>query len=56
MIPTTVSGQGELEAIHFLRTLNAAVYRSIPDTQVIGRVAAWPKVTRPPYLGGWASA
>ena len=52
-IPNRYGGRENLEAIHFLRTLNEAVYRDHPDVQVIAEEStAWPMVSRPVYLGG----
>jgi len=52
-IPNAYGGKENLDAIHFLRTLNEAVYRDHPDVQVIAEEStAWPMVSRPVYLGG----
>jgi 1,4-alpha-glucan branching enzyme len=52
-IPNEFGGRENLEAIHFLRTLNEEVYRSYPDVQTIAEEStAWPMVSRPTYLGG----
>ena len=52
-IPNRYGGRENLEAIHFLRTLNEAVYREHPDVQVIAEEStAWPAVSRPTYIGG----
>jgi len=52
-IPNKYGGRENLGAIHFLRTLNEAVYRDHPDTQMIAEEStAWPMVSRPTYLGG----
>jgi 1,4-alpha-glucan branching enzyme len=52
-IPNRYGGRENLEAIHFLRTLNEAVYREHPDVQVIAEEStAWPSVSRPTYIGG----
>ncbi len=52
-IPNKYGGRENLEAIHFLRSLNEAVYRDFPDTQVIAEEStAWPAVSRPTYIGG----
>ncbi len=46
-------GRENIEAIEFLRQLNAAVYEHHPDTQTIAEEStAWPLVSRPAYLGG----
>jgi 1,4-alpha-glucan branching enzyme len=52
-IPNRYGGRENLEAIHFLRTLNEAVYRDHSDTATIAEEStAWPMVSRPTYLGG----
>ena len=52
-IPNRYGGRENLDAIHFLRTLNEAVYRDHPDVQMIAEEStAWPMVSRPIYLGG----
>ena len=46
-------GRENLEAIHFLRTLNEAVYRDHPDVAMIAEEStAWPMVSRPTTMGG----
>ena len=52
-IPNEYGGRENLEAIHFLRTFNEAVYTSYPGTQTIAEEStAWPMVTSPTYAGG----
>jgi 1,4-alpha-glucan branching enzyme len=52
-VPNQYGGRENLGAIHFLRTLNEAVYRDHPDVQTIAEEStAWPMVSRPSYLGG----
>ena len=52
-IPNRYGGKENLDAIHFLRTMNEMVYRDFPDTQTIAEEStAWPMVSRPVYLGG----
>jgi 1,4-alpha-glucan branching enzyme len=52
-IPNEYGGNEDLDAIHFLRTLNEAVYRDHPGTQTIAEEStAWPMVSRPTYVGG----
>ena len=52
-IPNQYGGRENLHAIHFLRTLNEAVYREHPDVQVFAEEStAWPMVSRPTYIGG----
>jgi len=52
-IPNPYGGRENLDAVHFLRTLNEAVYRDHPDVQVTAEEStAWPMVSRPVHLGG----
>ena len=52
-IPNKFGGRENLEAIGFLRKLNADVYRRIPDVQTFAEEStAWPMVSRPTYVGG----
>ena len=52
-LPNVHGGRENLEAIEFLRELNAAVYRDFPDVQTVAEEStAWPMVSRPVYLGG----
>jgi len=52
-IPNVHGARENLDAMQFLRTLNEAVYRHHPDTQVIAEEStAWPMVSRPTYMGG----
>jgi 1,4-alpha-glucan branching enzyme len=52
-IPNEHGGRENLEAIAFLRKLNAEVYKSHPDVQTIAEEStSWPMVSRPVYLGG----
>jgi len=52
-IPNADGGRENLDAIDFLRELNAAVYRDHPDVQTIAEEStAWPMVSRPVDLGG----
>jgi len=46
-------GRENLEAIEFLRRLNAAVYEHHPDVTTIAEESTdWPMVSRPNYVGG----
>ena len=46
-------GRENLEAIEFIRQLNATVYQSYPDVQTIAEEStAWPLVSRPVEYGG----
>jgi len=52
-IPNEHGGRENLAAVTFLRDLNEAIYRDLPDTQTIAEEStAWPMVTRPTYVGG----
>jgi 1,4-alpha-glucan branching enzyme len=52
-IPNKHGGRENLDAIHFLRQFNEAVYAHYPDVQTIAEEStAWPMVSRPNYLGG----
>jgi len=51
--PNRYGGRENLEAIDFLRTLNAACYHMRPGIVMIAEEStAWPMVTRPDYAGG----
>jgi len=52
-IPNRHGGRENLDAIEFLRQLNAALYAAAPGVQTIAEEStAWPMVSRPPYVGG----
>jgi 1,4-alpha-glucan branching enzyme len=52
-LPNEFGGRENLEAIHFLRELNQAVYARFPDVQTFAEEStAWPGVSRPTYTGG----
>ena len=52
-IPNRYGGKENIEAIHFLRTVNEQVYAAFPDALMIAEEStAWPQVSRPTYLGG----
>ena len=52
-LPNEEGGRDNLEAISFLRRLNAEVYRRFPDVQTIAEEStAWPMVSRPVDTGG----
>ncbi len=52
-IPNEFGGRENLEAIEFLKRLNAVVYTAYPDVQMIAEEStAWPMVSRPTYAGG----
>ena len=52
-LPNRYGGRENLEAIQFLRALNEAAYRDLPDIQIIAEEStAWPMVSRPTSVGG----
>jgi 1,4-alpha-glucan branching enzyme len=52
-IPNKYGGRENLDAIEFLRQLNAECYRVHPDIQDYAEEStAWPMVSRPIYVGG----
>lgn len=52
-IPNRYGGKENIEAVHFLRTLNEHVYAAFPDVMMVAEEStAWPQVSRPTYLGG----
>ncbi len=52
-IPNAAGGRENLEAVHFLQTLNQAIYREFPDTVSIAEEStAWGGVSRPVQEGG----
>lgn len=51
--PNEQGGDGNLEAIAFIRDLNETIFRDFPDVQTIAEEATdWPGVTRPTFAGG----
>jgi len=51
--PNEYGGDGNVEAIHFIKDLNETIYRDFPDVQTIAEEATdWPKVSRPTFEGG----
>jgi 1,4-alpha-glucan branching enzyme len=51
--PNRYGGRENLEAVEFLRELNAMVHREFPGAVMIAEEStAWPMVSRPTYLGG----
>jgi len=56
-IPNRLGGRENIEAVEFLRRLNEAIYRDHPDAMSIAEEStAWPMVSRPTFMGAWASA
>ncbi|MCB9747303.1 MAG: 1,4-alpha-glucan branching protein GlgB [Candidatus Omnitrophica bacterium] len=52
-IPNKYGGRENIEAISFLKKLNASVYQEYPDVQMIAEEStAWTGVSRPIYSGG----
>ncbi|MDD5438764.1 MAG: 1,4-alpha-glucan branching protein GlgB [Candidatus Omnitrophica bacterium] len=52
-IPNQYGGNGNLEAVSFLKRLNEVVYGTHPDVQMIAEEStAWPMVSRPVHMGG----
>jgi len=52
-VPNVWGGNENLEAIDFLRRLNATVYAHFPDVHTIAEEStAWPGVTAPTWAGG----
>ena len=46
-------GNGNIEAIAFIKDLNETIYRDFPDVQTIAEEATdWPNVSRPTFAGG----
>ena len=51
--PNEYGGDGNLEAIAFIKDLNSTIYRDFPDVQTIAEEATdWPGVSRPTFAGG----
>ncbi|QEC44212.1 1,4-alpha-glucan branching protein GlgB [Pseudobacter ginsenosidimutans] len=51
--PNEFGGDGNIEAIAFIRDLNETIYRDFPDVQTIAEEATdWPGVSRPTYADG----
>jgi 1,4-alpha-glucan branching enzyme len=51
--PNVLGGRENLDAVSFLREVNATCYRRVPGiTMVAEESTAWPGVTRPVHLGG----
>lgn len=51
--PNEFGGDGNLEAIAFIKDLNETIFRDFPDTQMIAEEATdWPGVSRPTFQDG----
>jgi 1,4-alpha-glucan branching enzyme len=51
--PNEFGGEGNLEAMAFIKDLNETIYRDFPDVQTIAEEATdWPAVSRPTWKGG----
>lgn len=51
--PNEFGGNGNIEAIAFIKDLNATIYRDFPDVQTIAEEATdWPGVSKPTYEDG----
>lgn len=51
--PNEYGGNGNLEAIAFIKDLNETLYRDFPDIQTIAEEATdWPKVSKPTFADG----
>jgi 1,4-alpha-glucan branching enzyme len=51
--PNAFGGNGNLEAIAFVKDLNETLYRDFPDIQVIAEEATdWPGISKPTFAGG----
>ena len=51
--PNAAGGRENLDAVAFLREVNATCYRRVPGVTMIAEEStAWPGVTRPVHLGG----
>jgi 1,4-alpha-glucan branching enzyme len=51
--PNEHGGDGNLEAIAFIKDLNETIFRDFPDAQTIAEEATdWPGISKPTYAGG----
>ncbi len=51
--PNEFGGNGNLEAIAFIKHFNETIYRDFPDVQTIAEEATdWPKISKPTTAGG----
>ena len=51
--PNEFGGDGNLEAIDFIKDLNESIYRDFPDVQTIAEEATdWPGISKPTFMDG----
>lgn len=51
--PNEFGGNGNMEAIAFIKDLNETLYRDFPDIQTIAEEASdWPEISKPTFQGG----
>ena len=51
--PNEFGGNGNMEAIDFIKQLNETIYQKFPDVQTIAEESTdWPKISRPVFMGG----
>ena len=51
--PNEFGGNGNIEAIAFIKDLNETLYRDFPDIQTIAEEASdWPGISKPTFMGG----
>src|ERR1700712_1028022 len=51
--PNEFGGDGNLEAIAFIKDLNETTFRDFPDVQMMAEESTdWPRVSRPTFAGG----
>lgn len=51
--PNEFGGNGNIEAIEFIKALNETIYRDFPDVQTIAEEATdWPGISRPTFQDG----
>jgi 1,4-alpha-glucan branching enzyme len=51
--PNELGGDGNLEAIAFIKDLNETIFRDFPDVQTIAEEATdWPGISKPTWQGG----
>jgi len=51
--PNEYGGNGNLEAIAFIKDLNETIFRDFPDVQTIAEESTdWPGISKPTFMGG----